>query len=75
MSLRGRLRPLPSRSRGRIGSAPLGRNTIRGPRLSNYDFSVFRTFPFTERFRLEYRAEPAIQSVHTAALSIPNGFL
>lgn len=34
-----------------------GRNTIRGPRLSNYDFSVFRNFALTERFKLEYRAE------------------
>ena len=39
----------------RFGTA--GRNTIRGPRLSNYDLSIFRVFPFTERFRLEYRAE------------------
>jgi hypothetical protein len=39
----------------RFGTA--GRNTIRGPHLSNYDFSVFRTFNVTERFHLEYRAE------------------
>jgi hypothetical protein len=39
----------------RFGTA--GRNTIRGPRLSNYDLSVFRLFPIGERFRLEYRAE------------------
>jgi hypothetical protein len=39
----------------RFGNA--GRNTLRGPRLSNYDFSVFRNFSFGERFQLEYRAE------------------
>jgi hypothetical protein len=39
------------------GFGTAGRNTIRGPRLSNYDLSVFRLFPIGERFRLEYRAE------------------
>jgi hypothetical protein len=39
----------------RFGNA--GRNTIRGPGLTNYDFSVFRIFPIKERFKLEYRAE------------------
>jgi outer membrane receptor protein involved in Fe transport len=34
-----------------------GRNTIRGPRLSNEDLSIFRQFAVTERYRLEYRAE------------------
>ncbi|HWB82720.1 MAG TPA: carboxypeptidase regulatory-like domain-containing protein [Bryobacteraceae bacterium] len=34
-----------------------GRNTIRGPGLSNEDFSIFRRFQIKERFRLEYRAE------------------
>jgi Carboxypeptidase regulatory-like domain len=39
----------------RFGSA--GRNTVRGPRLTNYDLSIFRIFPFTERVKLEFRAE------------------
>jgi outer membrane receptor protein involved in Fe transport len=34
-----------------------GRNTIRGPGLKNYDFSLFRTFAVTERFKLEFRGE------------------
>jgi hypothetical protein len=34
-----------------------GRDSIRGPHISNYDFSVFRKFDVTERFKLEYRAE------------------
>ena len=42
-------------SPNRFGNA--GRNTIRGPHLSNLDFSVFRIFPVTERVRLEFRAE------------------
>jgi hypothetical protein len=35
----------------------VGRNTIRGPRLTNYDLSIFRIFSITERVKLEYRAE------------------
>jgi hypothetical protein len=39
----------------RFGNA--GRNTVRGPGFSNYDFSVFRIIPITERFKLEFRSE------------------
>jgi Carboxypeptidase regulatory-like domain/TonB-dependent Receptor Plug Domain len=39
----------------RFGSA--GRNTIRGPHLSNYDFSLFRGFSIKERIKLELRGE------------------
>ena len=34
-----------------------GRNILRGPRLSNYDMSLFRTFPIGELARLEFRGE------------------
>ena len=34
-----------------------GRNGVRGPGFVNYDPSVFRTFPVTEKWRLEFRAE------------------
>lgn len=34
-----------------------GRNAFRGPGLFNADASLFREFPFRERFRLEFRAE------------------
>ncbi len=34
-----------------------GRDTVRGPGLVNYDFSIFRNFAVTERFRLEFRSE------------------
>jgi hypothetical protein len=54
----------------RFGSA--GRNTIRGPRLTNYDVSVFRVFPFSERFRLEYRVE-FYNLTNTPHFSNPSG--
>jgi hypothetical protein len=34
-----------------------GRNTIRGPHLSNMDFSLFKNFLFHERFKLQVRGE------------------
>ncbi len=42
-------------SPNRFGNA--GRNTIRGPGFKNYDFSLFRRFSLTERFKLEFRGE------------------
>lgn len=39
----------------RFGTA--GRNTLRGPKLVNYDFSVFKSFAITETKRLEFRTE------------------
>jgi hypothetical protein len=54
----------------RFGTA--GRNVIRGPRLTNYDFSVFRTFNVTERFHLEYRAE-FYNLTNTPHFANPNG--
>ncbi|MEJ7606657.1 MAG: TonB-dependent receptor [Bryobacteraceae bacterium] len=40
---------------GRVGN--LGRNVLRGPSAVNFDFSLFKTFPITERQRVEFRAE------------------
>jgi hypothetical protein len=34
-----------------------GRNVLYGPTWVNLDFSLFRTFVLTERFRLEFRSE------------------
>ena len=34
-----------------------GRNILRGARFQNVDMSLFRSFPFAERRRLEFRAE------------------
>ena len=35
----------------------LGRNAIEGPGNWNFDAAVWRTFPITERFKLDFRAE------------------
>jgi carboxypeptidase family protein len=35
----------------------LGRNTLRGARFQNLDMSLFKSFPFAEKLRLEFRAE------------------
>jgi hypothetical protein len=40
---------------GRVGTSP--RNAYYGPGLINVDMSVGKTFPITERFKLEYRAD------------------
>jgi carboxypeptidase family protein/TonB-dependent receptor-like protein len=40
---------------GQLGNT--GRNFLRGPGLTNFDFSLFKTFKFTERINLQYRAE------------------
>jgi hypothetical protein len=34
-----------------------GRNTIRGPNFSNFDFSLFKNFRFAERYNLQVRGE------------------
>jgi hypothetical protein len=34
-----------------------GRNTVIGPGINNWDFSIFKNFLFKERMRLQYRAE------------------
>jgi hypothetical protein len=39
----------------RFGSG--GRNNLRGPGFFEWDFGVFRTFSFTERLKLQLRAE------------------
>lgn len=52
----------------RVGSGPsfnqgaglfgnLGRNTLRGPGLNNWDISVFKDTKLTERHELQFRAE------------------
>ncbi len=40
---------------GQLGNT--GRNWLRGPGVNNFDFSLFKDFKFTERIKLQYRAE------------------
>ena len=54
----------------RFGNA--GRNIVRGPHLSNYDFSLFRIFPVGERLKLEFRGEFYNLS-NTPHFANPNG--
>jgi len=35
----------------------LGRNTLILPGLAAFDFSLFKGFPISERYRLEFRSE------------------
>jgi hypothetical protein len=39
----------------RFGST--GRNILTGPGIVNFDFSLFRTFALSEKFKLEFKAE------------------
>jgi hypothetical protein len=34
-----------------------GRNIVRGPGFTNYDFSIFRSFAIRERMKIEFRSE------------------
>ncbi len=43
----------------RVGYGTVGRNTLYGPGSVNMDFSLFRTFKFTERFDVQLRADAA----------------
>ena len=40
---------------GQLGN--LGRNTLRGPGLEEYDFSLFKNFRLGERAKLQFREE------------------
>ena len=40
---------------GNLGNT--GRNWLRGPGFTNFDFSIFKDFKFTEKIKLQYRAE------------------
>ena len=47
-----------------------GRNIVRGPGTTNLDASIFRDFPLTERFKLQFRAE-AFNVSNTPAFNNP----
>jgi hypothetical protein len=48
------------------------RNPVRGPGLQNTDLMIGKTFRFTERYSLEFRAE-AFNVTNTPPLNDPNG--
>ncbi|HYZ83060.1 MAG TPA: TonB-dependent receptor, partial [Bryobacteraceae bacterium] len=47
-----------------------GRNILRGPGLTNLDASMFRDFPITERWKLQFRAE-AFNVSNTPSFNLP----
>ena len=49
-----------------------GRNSVRGPGLKNYDFSLFRSFPVGERVKVELRGE-FYNLTNTPHFSNPDG--
>jgi Carboxypeptidase regulatory-like domain/TonB dependent receptor len=52
----------------------LGLQTNYGPPTKNLDFSVFKDFPFTERWKLEFRAE-SFNLLNTPQFSFPDNTL
>jgi hypothetical protein len=53
----------------RFGTA--GYNSLRGPGTRNFDFSIYRTFHFTERLSAQFRAE-AFNLTNTPYFSNPS---
>jgi len=48
----------------------LGRNAFSGPGFVNFDFGAYKTFPLTEKHRLQFRAE-FFNIFNTVNLSLP----
>lgn len=48
-----------------------GRNILFGPGRSNFDFSLFKEFAFTERWRLQFRTE-FFNMTNTPQFDLPN---
>jgi len=48
-----------------------GRNILRGPGRVSFDYSIFKQFAFTERFKLQYRAE-FFNLFNTPQFDLPN---
>nr|MDQ2899697.1 TonB-dependent receptor [Acidobacteriota bacterium] len=56
-------------TQARLGTS--SKNALRGPRLLNLDFGLFREFPVTERVRLQFRGE-AFNFTNTPHWSLPS---
>ncbi|MCI0392195.1 MAG: TonB-dependent receptor [Acidobacteria bacterium] len=50
-----------------------GLNVLRGPGIVNWDFGLFREFSFSERFKLQFRAE-AFNFTNTPHFGNPSSF-
>ena len=50
----------------------IGRNALTGPGFAHADASIFRTFAFTERWKVQFRAE-ALNFTNTPHFNDPNG--
>ena len=48
-----------------------GRNVLRGPGRTNVDFSLFKNFQITERFKLQFRSE-LFNIFNHAQFDLPN---
>jgi len=48
-----------------------GRNILRGPGTKQFDLSLFKSFPFAEKRRVEFRAE-AFNALNTPQFNNPN---
>jgi hypothetical protein len=51
----------------------LGRNTVRGPGRNNWDLSLFKNFPFTERVGMQFRFETYNTWNHTQWSGVHTG--
>jgi len=58
---------------GTFGNA--GRNIIRGPGFQNWDLSIFKNIPISERYRFEFRAELFNIWNHVNPQPFPSKFL
>jgi hypothetical protein len=56
--------------RGTFGN--VGRNALLGPRFSQWDWSMFKTFTLTERYKLQFRVE-SYNFANKVNLGQPNG--
>lgn len=52
----------------------VGRNVLTGPRFQRADISIFKTFPITERFKVQLRGE-ATNAFNHVVYGIPNLFI